>query len=484
MAQHGKYTDADVQGKYTDADVADVTVQNEPAPIGADGKPLEYIGTNKAGIPQYRGKPQGTGRNVMDFRSLAPYAPAALGTAGGIVGGVLAGPPGAVLGATYGGYAGTGISRDVEGKPRSATAEALGGAEQGAYELAGAGAGKLAGKLLPKAGEALSPVARKIPGVGERLSEILKPTERLSPKAAQYLTAAASEKSGAGAAYKAIKNAQGEVEQAVLALPKEQRTAAGYLSAVSRQRQLIHDEFENALGPAINQRADVGPIIQNLKNLKKSWMNVASAGGREGEAELKAIDNEILKFESSDRTNGQLDSLRQQLNSDLGPYYSKSPNNKYIAANSNIQVAIDEAVVSGARDSLYPVADKMAQKPEGYFRDALNREGSLIQLRGILDKRVEDLAGKQAVEEVTPRFSHENLSLSAHAGSAPRLGIYSIRNMLAPQRSLTAAGKNVARAVTTDLNSMPYEVLFSNIPRAEEAKKKRLRELLTPVSMQ
>ena len=76
-----------------------------------------------------------------------------------------------------------------------------------------------------------------------------------------------------------------------------------------------------------------------------------------------------------------------QLNSDLAKRYSTViPNAKYTAVHKDITKAIDNAIVSGARDILYPIADKSAGKSTGYFGNQLTKEWNLIELRGILQK--------------------------------------------------------------------------------------------------
>jgi len=441
---------------------SDVQIEGDSAP---PQKGLTFLKTNKAGFPVYHGTPETPSRNVMDLtgvkegfqRNAAPI----LGTLGAIGGGAVAGPPGALLGATYGGYAGTGIERDTAGKRRSSVAEALGGAEQGASELTGMGAAKLAGKIA-------GPLA-----------------EKLAPKAVQRLTSAAAEKGSAGVPHEAIKATIGDIEKELLKLPKEQRTVGGFLDAVTRARSAIHEEYGNALGPYANQQVATHSIADSIRDLHKPWMDVSG----EGKAELEAIEKAAVQFEKP-RTVGQLDSLRQQLNSDLAAFYAKGGNARYAAENGNINLAIDAAIARGARDALYPIADKVSGKPAGYFSDALSREGHLIQLRGILEKRVQDLGGAQAVSEVAPILSSENVSLSAHPGSLPRAGFYGMRNLVAPPRELKSAGKHVAKAITIDpsIDTLPYEVLFANVPRAgqvaEREKKKRLANILTPVPMQ
>jgi hypothetical protein len=124
----------------------------------------ELAPDEKAGAPR---KPESMlGKNM---RSVVGAASPILATFGGIGGAAVAGPAGAVAGAAYGGFVGEGIARDAAGKPRSAGAELAAGAEQGAFELGGIGAGK----LFEKIGAAALP--KVIKGVNNYIG--LKPTD-------------------------------------------------------------------------------------------------------------------------------------------------------------------------------------------------------------------------------------------------------------------------------------------------------------------
>jgi hypothetical protein len=441
--------------------VEDTAPAAHPVVVGKDGKPLTFVGYNKAGFPMYHGTPSTAGRYSYGAEDVAAHASPILGAVGGLVGSA-GGPLGAVLGAAYGGYLGKGIERDAEGKPRSTLSEMGGGLEQGAYEATGQIGGRILGRLA-------KPVLEKYP----ELLNVLGIADHSSPKAVGHLTAAAATKGQAGPAKEAIAATIGDIESEMNKLPLADRNVNGFLDVVTRKRAALHEEYGNALGPHANQGIHTENIVRNLEELRKPWMYVKTGfkDGKiihEGQAELDAINDAVIRFQKP-RTIGELDSLRQQLNSDLSAFYAKGGNARYAAENGNINLAIDAATARGARNILYPIADHAAGKPEGYFADVLDREGNLIQLRGILEKRVQDLGASQAISEVTPRFSSENLSLSAHAGSLPRAGIYGIRQMFSPTRELTQAGKHVAKAFPgATVDTLPYGVLFSDIIRGEQ----------------
>ena len=389
------------------------------------------------------------------------------GGAIGLIGGAPTGP--GDIATTVGGAAAGGVLGEdarqylheklhPEEKKMSATESSLGlvkeGALQGAYELGGQVGGRILGRLA-------RPVIEKYPDLFKVLG-LSEDAAKPSPKAVGHLTAAAASKGQAGPAREAIAGTIGDIEQKIATLPPDQRTVGGFLDAVTRARSAIHEEYGNALGPYARQEVNTRSIADEIRALKKEWMNVPGMGKEEKDA----IDKAATQFERR-MTAGQLDSLREQLNTDLASLYGKAPNARYTATQGSINNAIDTTIARGARDILYPIADRAAGKPIGYFRDALDREGSLIQLRGILQKRVSDLEGSQAISEVTPRLSSENLSGSVHPGTMPRIGVYGIKNMIAPTRELKEAGKHVAKAFPTKgaVNSLPYQMLFANIPR-------------------
>jgi hypothetical protein len=111
--------------------------------------------------------------------------------------------------------------------------------------------------------------------------------------------------------------------------------------------------------------------------------------------------------------------------------------------------------------------DKAAGKPAGYFADLKGRQSNLIKTEKILNKRIKQLSGAQAVSEVTPRMSKENVSLFAHSGmSAPSAIARIPHNALFPPRELAEASMHVRKAFPgPEINTLPYQALFSDTAR-------------------
>jgi hypothetical protein len=427
------------------------------APSGGQGLPEMRAGVSG---PESQPKPQGPGFVELTRQRAGQFLEKNAPTVLAGVGSLIAPGPGTAIGlAAAGGAAGS----LAQGK--TGTEAAMEGGKQAAYEVGG----RLVGSVVARTA---SRVLSKYPELTKVLGLTAESTGK-SSKAVQHLTAAASGKGQAGAVVQPIAATIGDIETQMEKLPPGERTVKGFLNAVTEARRVIHEEYGNALGPVANKEVSTHSIAESIRALKKPWMDV----GREGAEEKSAIEAAATAFEQP-RTAGQLDSLREQLNTDLASLSGKTPNARYTAIHGNIHTAIDETIRKGAREVLYPIADKAAGKPSGYFSDALERESNLIHLRGVLQQRVKSLSGAQAVSEVTPRLSSENVSLSAHPTSLPRAGVYGLRNLIAPPRELKEASKHVRKALPMNkVNTLPYQVLFAEAARATGLKGPKTKQL-------
>lgn len=423
------------------------------------------------------------------------WAVSQLPAAGGLIGGILgagAGAetgPGAVGTAALGASAGGGLGETVrqslteklhpEDKKMGATETAARIAGQaglqGVNELGGQVAGRTVGKILRPIGEKLgvdaasNPLAKKLFAVGE---------DGASPRAAQHLTAAASNKQQSGVALDAVKRTMGDIEGEMTKLPPSKRTVEGFLGSVNSRKDAMNAESGVAMLPIAGQQTVPLGVSQNVKNLVRDYMQQTPMGS----ADRKYLMKRAAEFEKP-WSYRQLDQLRTDLATQTAKHRAKDPVAKYAAEKGDLNLQIDNAILDGLRETVYPEMDRAAGKPAGYFEDLKGRQSSLITLQSVLDKRVRDLKGSQAISEVAPRFSAENLSGSLHPGSAPRLGIYGIRQAIAPQREMAEASKHVAKAFPS-VDAMPYTALFGTGIRAAEAPatgpKKRPGDLLKP----
>jgi hypothetical protein len=411
-------------------------------------------------------------------RGITPALSAVGGTVGGILG-AAGGPLTGIGGAALGGAAGEAGKQLVDrtlgfDAPKTSwdAAKDIGieGAKQGAYEVGGRVGGKVVAKALSPVGRAVAPKLEKMAEKYPKLKELLpKP-----PNTVGHLTAAAADKGSSKDAWEAITRTVDDIKKEMESVPEGKRTAGAFLKKVASKREALHNEYGLALWPSVGDHVDTTPIVNRVKALVKDWMNME---GR-GEAEKRLIADEVTRLEHA-TTARDLDSLRHQLTEELAPIYGKEGNARYTALHGNLQREIDNEIVQGAKDVLYPLADRNAGKPVGYFKDVLERESNLITLRGILEKRVGELSGTQAISEVAPLFKSENISVSGHPGNAPRFGFYGLREMASPPRELKEAGEHVEAAFApAQLDALPYQILLGAGIRTEEERPKNVGKIL------
>ncbi|MHB1952132.1 MAG: hypothetical protein ACYCOU_00165 [Sulfobacillus sp.] len=397
----------------------------------------------------------GVGGYVEDARQHAekflgdnapPILATVLGTATGGAGFVPA-----LAGAGVGGF----LGEKAQGNPND---EALKeGAKQAALEAGGRISGAAVGKVL-------SPLARKVApmleGAAEKypiLKEMLPEVNKSSKKAVDYLTAASGPEGHAP-----IAATIADIEKGMQSLPTNKRTVGTFLEAVNAAKDSMNKESGEAMFRIANKETIPQPVIERLEKLITPNMQ-KTAQGRE---EAAAIKRAITEFQKP-WTYGELDAERMTSRARLHSFHAQESVAQYAKQKASRNVAIDNAIEQGLKDTIYSEMDRASGKQAGYFANLKGRQSNLIQLESILNKRVEDLAGKTSVVKGSPRFSTENLSVSMHAGGTPRLGVYSLRNVLSPSDLLKTADKRVAKAFAPpQVSALPYQVLLSSTARA------------------
>jgi hypothetical protein len=421
--------------------------------------------------------PAGIKSNLLTARDWAvSQLPAAGGVVGGLVGALTGAEtgPGAIIPATVGAGAGGAAGEaakqsltekfhpeDAKMGPIETGVRIAGeGVLQGANELGGQVAGRTVGKLI-------RPIADKVGAATLAKYPFLKTVfavgEGSSPKAAQHLTAAAANKQNAGVALESISRTMDDLESEITKLPPEKRTVEGFLNSVNSRKDAMNAESGAAMLPIAGQKTVPMGVAQNIRNLARSYMNNTVEGRRQG----KYILDRAAEYQKP-WSYGELDQLRSDLAAQTAKHRAKDPVAKYASEKGDIDLQIDNAILDGLRDTVYPEMDRAAGKPQGYFADLKGRQSSLIDLQSILDKRVKALKGSEAISEVAPRFGSENISLSEHIGSPLRAGVYGIRQSISPTREMTTASKHVKKAFPS-VNALPYTALFGTGVRAAEA---------------
>lgn len=386
--------------------------------------------------------------------------PAIGGTVGGVLGaaaGVESGP-GAVatemLGAAAGGALGERARQFIKDPKMESTESAMRMAGQGSLQAVNELGGRVAGKI---AGKVLAPIAERFPVLQHYpfLATLVGFGEKTSPKAAEHLTSAAATPGNAGKVLDAVANTVGDIEQEMRKLPASQRTVEGFLSSVNARKDAMNVESGAALLPIAGQRTVPMGVSTRIRSLIHPYMDHTASG----RAEKSAIIRASKDFEKP-WTYQDLDAMRTTLASQLSKHRAKGTVARYAAQKGDTDLAIDNMIEGGLRDTVYPAMDRAAGKPAGYFANLKGRQSSLIQLQDILEKRISDLKGQQAVSSVGSRFTHENVGVSAHPGSLPRASVYGLKNaVLGPKKVLKQANKQVGKAFPS-VNSMPYEELF------------------------
>lgn len=396
----------------------------------------------------------GVGGYIEDARQhverfLDRNAPAIFGTVGGMATGGLAAPLGLLAGTAAGvvGAAAGGAAGAPDGQHGK---EAL---KQGSFELGGRLLAPIAARVVSPAMRAVSPWLERYPVIRELAAHATGP----SKKAAKYLTAAAGPE-----AYEPLGRALGDIEAEMQRLPQGKRTVQDFLDAVNGAKDRMNAEYGAAVFPIANHEIYPSTVIDRLQALITPNLDKTV----EGRAEKAAIRKAIIEFQQPWRI-GELDAERMATQARLNRFHRLGDVAQYTAKKASRNVDIDNAIEQGLKDALYPIADRAAGKTSGYFANMKMRQANLIQLQEILDKRIKDLAGKTAQIAGSPRFSSENLSVSMHAGGTPRLGLYSLRNVIRKPNPLAAASRRVAKAFPRDrVSALPYQVLLTNLARA------------------
>lgn len=415
--------------------------------------------------------------------------------AGGFVGGLIglgAGAetgPGAVATSAVGAAAGGGLGEDARQMldehfhpedamtPKTAALKLLRQtALQGGNEVAGQVAGRVVGSGIHAAADKaglINDALEKYPF----LKDLFSVGEGRSPRAVPHLVAATADRPArdqAGQALGYISNTIGDIEQELTKLPEKERTVNGFLKAVNARKDAMNAEKAGAMMapvdvPGVAKKiplAAVETVPTGIADRIKALITPSMEQTPEGRYEAKIILNTAKDYEKP-WTFRQLDDMRMRVRARLDAFHRLEPVPQYTAKKGSITKAIDDAIERGIKETVYPAMDRAAGKPEGYFANLQARQANLIGLQNLLDKRVKHLAGAQAIGEVTPALSKENISLSAHPGSMPRAGLYGIRDAIARTREMNQASRHVSKAFPT-VDSMPYQVLFSGLTRVAE----------------
>ncbi len=221
-------------------------------------------------------------------------------------------------------------------------------------------------------------------------------------------------------------------------------TLGDVLGVVNKFKDNVNSEYGNAIGPYANTPIFPQTISAKILALKKPYMQFT----KEGRAEAKAIDNAAIEYQKP-WTLGALDSQRTKLAADLASHSAKEPVARYTAERGSVALGIDNAIMDGLRETVYPQADQLAGKPAGYFEDLKQKQSSAIRLESLLNKRVEDLTGKSRETKGQPIMSRLRPGAAISAEGAPHGFISNLPNAIVPRDVLKQADKAAAKGMST-----------------------------------
>ena len=174
-----------------------------------------------------------------------------------------------------------------------------------------------------------------------------------------------------------------DIESEMTQLPPAERTVKGFLKSVNSRKDKMNVESGAAMLPIAGQKTVPTGVSQNIRNLAKSYMNNTIEGRRQA----KYIIDRAAEYQKP-WSYGELDQLRSDLAAQTAKHRAKDPVAKYASEKGDIDLQIDNAILDGLRDTVYPEMDRAAGRPQGYFADLKGRQSALITLQQILDKRV------------------------------------------------------------------------------------------------
>jgi len=379
------------------------------------------------------------------------------GTLGGAAG-LPGGPPGAVGGAALGGAAGRAVRQlagFAEGKPKRTNAEAikdiaLGGLEQGAYELGGWGISKL--------GKAIAPAGRSsLLAYGARAGEMGPKLDRLMPEFD-----------------KTIARTGGQT-------PK---TIGDFDKLVHATERQLNTEFSIALQPIAGQPVVPITVAQAIRdqispNLQKT------ATGRATTSYLK---RRALDFETQTWSIRELNAERELITKRLRAWHNAVASGQVAQARVEGHIAADTAAERALKDLLYDAADRSGAKPPGYFRILKQKQSDLIDLADYVAKNKERLSKASMEREGGPFMEKIHLRAYGHPATGMPGGVMGIspsmfadpekQSAKAIQKAFPEGWRKAARVVRgavggslskEQVDALSLRLLFSNDAQQEGA---------------
>jgi hypothetical protein len=260
-------------------------------------------------------------------------------------------------------------------------------------------------------------------------------------------------------------------------------TIGDFMGVVKTAKDRLNTEYANTLGPKANQSVVPTTVSQRIRQLITPNMQKTASGQRE----IAAIKAAATEFEKP-WTWGELDTERMNANARLYTYESKSPVDQYMMARKTRSVEIDKAIADSIRESIYPMMDKAAGKPSGYFANLKGRIGNLMELESKLTGRIEKLHETTAMSKGAPPMERARIRANVGESGGPRFWMSNLLGAIHAPSPEAQANKAVRGAFKESspnplIWGLPIKALLAGdvTDDTQDQKRKGVAKALTPI---
>ena len=230
---------------------------------------------------------------------------------------------------------------------------------------------------------------------------------------------------------------------------KKVQTLGDLQGITKTAKSKINMQFDDAIGPYghlpyMPMDANGKSIIASrIRELKNRFTDI-TADGREAK---DLIEQAAVDYDKP-HTLSDLNKERTQLNAELSNHSALNPNVRYTKEHGNVQLLIDSTIKDALRDTVYPYADKLAGKPDGYFETLKQQQANLIRLETLLHDRIETLTGKASAARGKSVFERSRFGVAAGTGGNVHGWASGLKDVAIPDEELKPANRSVKKAFT------------------------------------
>ena len=225
------------------------------------------------------------------------------------------------------------------------------------------------------------------------------------------------------------------------AATKPPATVGEMLENVKAAKEQLNSQVGQAMIPIRGKQ--IVPV--DIANAIKSHITPDMAQTAQGRSMANALNKAAVEFQRP-WTYEQLHTGRINANARMRAFFKKAGSAQYADMRNDVAQIVDREMARGVQDIVYPEMDRAAGKPQGYFRNLLTRQGTLITLGDALDENAKALATRTAKIKGSPRFSSENVSAYGHPATSPGISVHKLQNIVTRPNPLARASKAIARS--------------------------------------